>query len=203
MSSALSSVLQVAVCTLAVSAQLVTGCGRRSLGQLPPEELDTGGAAGRAANHGGRGSDTTGSNPPATAGWSAELPPNGAEAVATGGQSAGNATDAGPLSNGGKLAAAGGAGGADAGGCDRAAYDTFDSSGGSVPAPGDVNWDGEVTIVDALMIGQCAEGVEPGRPFYPQVGDLNCDGSVDREDAMMISEYSVGNISEFAVCEEE
>jgi hypothetical protein len=66
-----------------------------------------------------------------------------------------------------------------------------------------VNWDGDVTIVDALISARCAAGVEPNAPFCPQVGNLNCDGSVDREDATMVSEYAVGTISELAPCEAE
>jgi hypothetical protein len=61
---------------------------------------------------------------------------------------------------------------------------------------GDVNADGAVTVVDALMVAQVASQLTV-HPFFPDVADVNCDGVVSPVDALQINHYFVGLISEF------
>ncbi|MBN2536448.1 MAG: hypothetical protein JXB88_26425 [Spirochaetales bacterium] len=83
------------------------------------------------------------------------------------------------------------------------------SSGASIPAdmvrvisseeppePGDVNNDGNIDIVDALLIAQFYVGLEPSN-FDESKADANCDGSIDIVDALLIAQYYVGLINEF------
>ncbi|MBN2532755.1 MAG: glycoside hydrolase family 9 protein [Spirochaetales bacterium] len=66
--------------------------------------------------------------------------------------------------------------------------------GGGVP--GDVNDDGSIDIVDALLVAQHYVGLDPAH-FNPDNADVNCDGSVDIVDALLIAQYYVGLVTEF------
>ena len=73
---------------------------------------------------------------------------------------------------------------------------TPDSSATPTPPPvmaGDVNDDGMVTIVDALMTAQCYVGLITCPSAA--ASDVNCSGSTDIVDALMIAQYYVGLIS--------
>jgi endoglucanase len=59
---------------------------------------------------------------------------------------------------------------------------------------GDVNSDGSVSIVDALLIAQYYVGLNPAS-FNSSVADVNCDGSVSIVDALVIAQYYVGLLS--------
>jgi len=61
---------------------------------------------------------------------------------------------------------------------------------------GDVNDDGSVDIVDALLTAQYYVGLNPAN-FSPDNADVNCDGSVDIVDALLIAQYYVGLLSGF------
>lgn len=75
-------------------------------------------------------------------------------------------------------------------------YIRFDT-GGSVPGNlGDVNSDGAVDIVDALLVAQFYVGLNPSN-FNKDNADTNCDGSIDIVDALLIAQYYVGLISSF------
>ncbi len=69
----------------------------------------------------------------------------------------------------------------------------------SQSANGDVNGDGGVTIVDALMIAQYYVGLSPN-PFNQGNADANCSGSIDIVDALLVAQYYVGLIGQFAQC---
>ena len=58
---------------------------------------------------------------------------------------------------------------------------------------GDVNRDGTVNALDALLIQQALIGLQmpPGLTIMPQ-GDANCDGKVDAADALIVLRASVG-----------
>ncbi|MBN2441206.1 MAG: dockerin type I repeat-containing protein [Spirochaetales bacterium] len=67
------------------------------------------------------------------------------------------------------------------------------------PTPGqggDVNSDGRVDIVDALLSAQFYVGLNPA-DFDQSKADVNCDGSVDIVDALLIAQYYVGLITDF------
>jgi len=70
------------------------------------------------------------------------------------------------------------------------------------PAPtptvniGDVNGDGTVNIVDALLIAQYYVGLDP-EGFIPGNADTNCDGNINIVDALLIAQYYVGLINGF------
>ncbi len=64
---------------------------------------------------------------------------------------------------------------------------------------GDVNGDGGVTIVDALLIAQDYVGLGPN-PFNRNNADANCSGSIDIVDALLVAQYYVGLIGQFAQC---
>jgi len=70
------------------------------------------------------------------------------------------------------------------------------SSGQTVPALGDVNSDGMVNIVDALMVAQYSVGLQPA-PFSISAADVNGDGLLTIVDALLIAQYSVGIIKQF------
>ncbi|MBN2534837.1 MAG: cellulase family glycosylhydrolase [Spirochaetales bacterium] len=61
---------------------------------------------------------------------------------------------------------------------------------------GDVNNDGSVDIVDALLTAQYYVGLDP-EGFNPSPADVNCDDSIDIVDALLIAQYYVGLITEF------
>ncbi|MBN2532509.1 MAG: hypothetical protein JXB88_06430, partial [Spirochaetales bacterium] len=72
---------------------------------------------------------------------------------------------------------------------------------GSIPpgqtgTPGDVNGDGTVDIVDALLVAQYYVGLDPAG-FIPGNADTNCDGNIDIVDALLIAQYYVGLITGF------
>jgi hypothetical protein len=60
---------------------------------------------------------------------------------------------------------------------------------------GDTNEDGNIDIVDALLIAQCYVGIT----LCPELpaGDVNCDGNLDIVDALLIAQYYVGLIAQF------
>ena len=58
---------------------------------------------------------------------------------------------------------------------------------------GDVNHDGSVDIVDALLISQYYVGSNPS-PFYPEEADVNDDGLIDIIDALLVAQAYVGLI---------
>ena len=58
---------------------------------------------------------------------------------------------------------------------------------------GDVNHDGNVDIVDALLIAQFYVGQNPD-PFYEEQADVNDDGSIDIVDALLVAQAYVGLI---------
>ena len=58
--------------------------------------------------------------------------------------------------------------------------------------PGDVNGDGTINIVDALMTAQYAVGLSP-RDFRTAAADINCDGTINIIDALIIAQYSVAD----------
>lgn len=58
---------------------------------------------------------------------------------------------------------------------------------------GDVNGDGTVDIVDALLVAQYYVGLDPAGFTEPlEAGDTNCDGAVDIVDALLIAQTYVG-----------
>jgi len=58
---------------------------------------------------------------------------------------------------------------------------------------GDVNHDGNVDIIDALMIAQHYVGLDP-QPFYPEEADVDGSGAIDIVDALMVAQAYVGLI---------
>ena len=61
---------------------------------------------------------------------------------------------------------------------------------------GDVNNDGSIDIVDALLIAQYYVGLDPAN-FDIANADTNCDGSVDIIDALLVAQYYVGLVTSF------
>jgi len=61
---------------------------------------------------------------------------------------------------------------------------------------GDVNNNGAVDIIDALLVAQYYVGMNPSG-FVIANGDVNCSGGVDIVDALLIAQYYVGLISAF------
>ncbi|MBN2444987.1 MAG: hypothetical protein JXJ04_26770 [Spirochaetales bacterium] len=61
---------------------------------------------------------------------------------------------------------------------------------------GDVNNDGSINIVDALLIAQYYVNLNPAN-FDANRADTNCNGSIDIVDALLIAQYYVGLISQF------
>jgi M6 family metalloprotease-like protein len=61
---------------------------------------------------------------------------------------------------------------------------------------GDVNNDGAIDILDALVVAQVYVGIEPA-VFYSQAADVNCDDVIDILDALVIAQFYVGLIDEF------
>jgi hypothetical protein len=56
---------------------------------------------------------------------------------------------------------------------------------------GDVNGDGNVTIVDAMLIAQFAAGLDPAG-FIAANADVNCDAKININDALAIARYAAG-----------
>jgi hypothetical protein len=63
-------------------------------------------------------------------------------------------------------------------------------------ALGDVNSDGTVSIVDALLTAQYYVGLNPSG-FVAANADVNCSGGIDIVDALRIAQYYVGLITVF------
>lgn len=61
---------------------------------------------------------------------------------------------------------------------------------------GDVNNDGTIDIVDALLVAQYYVGLDP-QNFDTENADTNCDGSIDIVDALLVAQYYVGLIDQF------
>jgi hypothetical protein len=70
------------------------------------------------------------------------------------------------------------------------------STPGPFPDPGDVDEDGSIDIVDALLVAQYYVGLNPS-DFNAAYADVDCDGGVDIVDALLIAQHYVGLISEF------
>jgi hypothetical protein len=64
---------------------------------------------------------------------------------------------------------------------------------------GDVDSDGSVSIVDALLVAQYYVGLNPVN-FKTANADTNCDQSIDILDALLIARYYVGLITVFPGC---
>jgi len=60
---------------------------------------------------------------------------------------------------------------------------------------GDVNGDGAVNIIDALLVAQFYVGLDPEN-FDVDNADTNCDGSINIVDALLVAQYYVDLISE-------
>ena len=61
---------------------------------------------------------------------------------------------------------------------------------------GDVNLDGYVNIIDALLIAQYYVGLNPEN-FHLKLADVNGDGIIDILDALLVAQYYVGLIDDF------
>jgi hypothetical protein len=80
----------------------------------------------------------------------------------------------------------------------------YKNAGGSSVTPttppvgskGDVNSNGTVDIIDALLIAQYYVGLNPAN-FNSANADTNCSGSIDIIDALLIAQRYVGLISNF------
>lgn len=64
------------------------------------------------------------------------------------------------------------------------------------PGLGDVNSDGIIDIVDALVLAQYYVGLNPNS-FNPGAADVNCNGTIDIIDALLIAQHYVGLLPEF------
>jgi arabinogalactan endo-1,4-beta-galactosidase len=61
---------------------------------------------------------------------------------------------------------------------------------------GDVNDDGAINIVDALLVAQYYVGLNPAN-FNGNRADVNCDGTINIVDALLIAQYYVGLVDHF------
>jgi endoglucanase len=61
---------------------------------------------------------------------------------------------------------------------------------------GDVDSDGDVDIIDALLVAQYYVNLDPDN-FDTSAADTDCDGGIDIIDALLIAQYYVGLISGF------
>ena len=61
---------------------------------------------------------------------------------------------------------------------------------------GDVNSDGTINIIDALMTAQYSVGLNPAN-FNTNMADVNCDGTITIVDALMIAQRYVGLLGSF------
>ncbi len=66
-------------------------------------------------------------------------------------------------------------------------------------AAGDVNSDGRIDIVDALLIAQYYVGLNPAN-FTASASDVNCSGSTDVVDALLVAQLYVGLVSALPGC---
>ena len=64
---------------------------------------------------------------------------------------------------------------------------------------GDVNADGEVDIVDALLTAQYYVYLDPEDFIVPEAADVNDDDYIDIIDAFLIAQYYAGIIIEFPI----
>jgi len=62
----------------------------------------------------------------------------------------------------------------------------------NIGGTGDVNNDGQVTIVDSLFVAQYTVGIRTFSTSQLFVADANCDGQVNVVDALFIAQYTVG-----------
>jgi hypothetical protein len=75
-------------------------------------------------------------------------------------------------------------------------YIRFDT-GSIVPdILGDVNGDGTISIVDALLVAQYYVDLDP-QDFDPAGADVNCSGTIDIVNALLIAQFYVGLITVF------
>jgi hypothetical protein len=61
---------------------------------------------------------------------------------------------------------------------------------------GDVNNDGQINIVDALLTAQYSVGLSPSN-FDVNRADVDCNGTISIVDALLIAQYAVGLVSSF------
>jgi hypothetical protein len=61
---------------------------------------------------------------------------------------------------------------------------------------GDVNNDGQINVVDALLTAQYSVGLNPSN-FDVNRADVDCNGTVSIVDALLIAQYAVGLVSSF------
>jgi hypothetical protein len=61
---------------------------------------------------------------------------------------------------------------------------------------GDVDTDGDIDIIDALLVAQFYVDLDPGN-FNEAYADVDCDGDVDIIDALLIAQYYVDLVDEF------
>jgi hypothetical protein len=66
---------------------------------------------------------------------------------------------------------------------------------------GDVDGNGTITIIDALLVAQYYVGLNPPGLLYIDASDVDCDGGTDIIDALLIAQYYVNLISEFPACD--
>jgi hypothetical protein len=67
---------------------------------------------------------------------------------------------------------------------------------GPTGTPGDVDEDGDIDIIDALLTAQYYVGLDPEN-FNSSNADVDCDDDVDIIDALLIAQYYVGLITDF------
>ncbi|MBN2534781.1 MAG: family 43 glycosylhydrolase [Spirochaetales bacterium] len=80
-------------------------------------------------------------------------------------------------------------------------YILFAAATGSSTA-GDVNNNGVVDIVDALLTAQYYVGLDP-QDFDTSAADVNCDSVIDIVDALRIAQYYVGLVAQLESCGED
>jgi len=81
---------------------------------------------------------------------------------------------------------------------DGYSYSAFESTERIIPLIlGDINFDGSVTAVDALMALQAATGKISLTDLQKSAADVNKDGSVTAVDALLILQYATGKITHF------
>lgn len=63
--------------------------------------------------------------------------------------------------------------------------------------PGDVNGDGVVNVLDAILVLRYLRGLEEFTPQQIRAADVDCNGEVEEDDAWLIVQFAVGRIDEF------